>query len=230
MSATKERTACSNSCRLAITIDCARIWQKTNGKISKSSEVAGEHVLNADVGTSGEGSGPRIRIQPIDPPETLIGTKEVRHWLASRIEDDATRQPHDYIPQPEPPPVVDRRALPPDFPDIPQNASSELQPAPDTTASPDKVAGAVSEADQLENPEDMTKEEMRHKNARLREKINLILEQHPELRDATEVIAVQQGSQVKVATPFLDRVQANLQERARAIIERRPDLERLFDE
>jgi hypothetical protein len=68
----------------------------------------------------------------------------------------------------------------------------------------------VSEADQLENPESITKEEMRHKNARLREKINLIIEEHPELRDATDVIAVQQGSQVRVATPFLDRVQANL--------------------
>jgi hypothetical protein len=46
--------------------------------------------------------------------------------------------------------------------------------------------------------------------SRLREKINLIIEEHPELRDATDVIAVQQGSQVKVATLFLDRVQANL--------------------
>jgi hypothetical protein len=105
-----------------------------------------------------------------------------------------------------------------------------LQPPPDPSASPDKVAGTVPEGGQLENPEDMTKEEMRHKNARLREKINLILEQHPELRDATDVIAMKQGSQVKVGTPFLDRVQANLQERARAIIERRPDLEHLFGE
>jgi hypothetical protein len=133
------------------------------------------------------------------------------------------------MPKPEPPPVRPP-TLPPDFPDVPQNPSSELQPAADPSASPDKVAGAVSETDPLENPEDMTKEELRRKNARLREKINLILEQHPELRDATDVIAVQQGSQVKVATPFLDRVQANLQERARAIIERRPDLEHLFDE
>ena len=139
-------------------------------------------------------------------------------------------KPDDGRSQPELAPVRSPTTLPPDFPDIPQNPSSELQPAPDPTASPDKVAGAVSEADQLENPEDMTKAGMRHKNARLREKINLILEQHPELRDATEVIAMQQGSQVKVATPFLDRVQANLQERARAIIERRPDLEHLFDE
>jgi hypothetical protein len=137
-------------------------------------------------------------------------------------------KPDDRL-QPELPPVRPP-TLPPDFPDIPQNPSSELQPAPDPSARPDKVAGAVSEADQLENSEDITKEEMRYKNARLREKINLIVEQHPELRDVTEVIAVQQGSQVKVATPFLDRVQANLQERARAIIERRPDLEHLFDE
>jgi hypothetical protein len=133
------------------------------------------------------------------------------------------------MPKSEPPPV-NPPTLPPDFPDIPQNPSSELQPPPDPSASPDKVAGTVPEAGQIENPEDMTKEATRHKNARLREKINLILEQHPELRDATDIIAVQQGSHVEVGTPFLDRVQANLQERARAIIERRPDLEHHFDE
>jgi hypothetical protein len=133
------------------------------------------------------------------------------------------------MPRPEPPPVRPP-TLPPDFPDIPQNPSSELQPPPDPSASPDRVAGMVPEAGQLETPEDMAKEEVRQKNARLREKINAILEQHSELRDATDVIAVKQGSQVKVGTPFLDRVQANLHERARAIIERRPDLEHLFDE
>jgi hypothetical protein len=133
------------------------------------------------------------------------------------------------MPKPEPP-SVRPPTLPPDFPDIPQNPISQLQPAPDPSSSPDRVAGTVPEAGQLENPGDMTKEEMRHKNARLREEINLILKQHPELRDATDVIAVKQGSQVEVGTPLLDRVQANLQERARAIIERRPDLEHFFDE
>jgi hypothetical protein len=34
---------------------------------------------------------------------------------------------------------------------------------------------------------------------------------------------------VQVGTPFLDRIQVNLLERARAIIERRPDLEHLFN-
>ena len=33
--------------------------------------------------------------------------------------------------------------LPPDFPDIPQNPSSELQPPPDPSASPDTVAGTI---------------------------------------------------------------------------------------
>ena len=71
---------------------------------------------------------------------------------------------------------------------------------------------------------------MRGKNARLREKINSVLEQHPELRDATEELALEQGLHVEAGTPFLERVNGKLEERARAIIERRPDLERLFDD
>jgi hypothetical protein len=74
----------------------------------------------------------------------------------------------------------------------------------------------------------MKKSELRYKNARLRKKINSVLEHHSELRDVTD--ALKQGTQVRVGTPFLERIQANLQERARAIIERRPDLEHLFDD
>jgi hypothetical protein len=75
----------------------------------------------------------------------------------------------------------------------------------------------------------MVKDELRRKNARLREKITQILEDHPELRDATDEIALKQSVDVQVGTPFLERTQKNLQDRARAIIERRPDLEHLFD-
>jgi hypothetical protein len=135
----------------------------------------------------------------------------------------------DYKRVPDPPPVRPP-TLPPDFPDIPQNPSSALQPPPDPSASPDKVAGTVPETEHFENPEDIIKVELRHKNARLRERINSILELHPELRDATDAVALKQGTQVQVGTPFVDRVQANLQERARAIIERRPDLEHLFND
>jgi hypothetical protein len=46
--------------------------------------------------------------------------------------------------QPEPPPVRPP-TLPPDFPDIPQNPSSELQPPPDPSATRDKVAGTTPE-------------------------------------------------------------------------------------
>jgi hypothetical protein len=56
------------------------------------------------------------------------------------------------------------------------------------------------------------------------------LEKHPELWDTTDEIALTQGLHVEVGTPFLERVRGKLQERARAIIERRPDLERLFDD
>ncbi len=52
---------------------------------------------------------------------------------------------HDHWREPEPPPVRPP-TLPPDFPDIPQNPSSELQPPPDTGATPDRVAGMTPAA------------------------------------------------------------------------------------
>jgi outer membrane protein TolC len=138
-------------------------------------------------------------------------------------------KPDHSSPLPAPAPVTPP-TLPPDFPDIPQNPSSELQPPSDPSATPDKVAGTTPELPQPETPEAIIWDEMRRKNARLRGKINSVLEQHPELRDATDELALTQGTQVQVRVPFLERIQANLQERARAIIERRPDLEHLFDD
>jgi KUP system potassium uptake protein len=52
------------------------------------------------------------------------------------------RKPEDYSPLPAPAPVTPP-TLPPDFPDIPQNPSSELQPPPPPSAPPDEVAGAT---------------------------------------------------------------------------------------
>jgi hypothetical protein len=130
-------------------------------------------------------------------------------------------KPDEDGPRPEPAPVRPP-TLPPDFPDIPQNPSSELQPASDPSASPDKVASSA--------PAPAEPERLRRKNARLRDKIDQVLEKHPELRDVAEGIALRQDLHVQVGTPFLERVQSKLQERARAIIERRPDLEHLFNE
>jgi hypothetical protein len=76
----------------------------------------------------------------------------------------------------------------------------------------------------------MTKNELRRRNAGLRDKIGQVLEMHPELRDVTEGIALRQDLHVQVGTPFLERVQGKLQERARAIIDRRPELEHYFDD
>ena len=146
----------------------------------------------------------------------------------------------DDKPNSEPPPVRPP-TLPPDFPDIPQNPSSELQPPPDPSATPDKVAGATPELPQPDTLEELhpasrsgeaaiIKDELRPKNAHLRDKINQLLEKHPELRDVSDEIALEQGMHVEVGTPFLDRVHGKLQERARAIIERRPDLEHFFDD
>jgi hypothetical protein len=75
----------------------------------------------------------------------------------------------------------------------------------------------------------LTNKEMRNKNADLRNRIDEVLVKHPELRDVVDEVALEQGMWVQVGTPFLDRIQANLLERARAIIERRPDLEHLFN-
>jgi hypothetical protein len=126
-------------------------------------------------------------------------------------------KPNDDIPQPVRAPI-----LPPDFPDIPQNPNSELQPPPDPSATPDKFAGATAAPAESET--------LRQENGCLRDKINEFLEKHPELRDAADEIALTQGLHVEVGTPFLERVRGKLQERARAIIERRPDLEHLFDD
>jgi hypothetical protein len=125
----------------------------------------------------------------------------------------------DKTPEPEPRPVRPP-TLPPDFPDIAQNPSSELQPPPDPSAAAHKVAGTT--------PAPAQPETLRGKNARLRDKIHQALEKHPELREVTEEIALRQDLHVETGTPFLERVQGKLQERARAIIERRPDLERDF--
>ena len=74
----------------------------------------------------------------------------------------------------------------------------------------------------------MTRNDLRRKNERLRDQIAQVVEKDPELRDVTEGIALRQDLQ-EVGTPFLERTQGKLQERTRAMIERRPDLDRYFD-
>ena len=75
----------------------------------------------------------------------------------------------------------------------------------------------------------MTRNDLRRKNERLRDQIAQVVEKDPELRDVTEGIALRQDLHVEVGTPFLERTQGKLQERARAMIERRPELDRYFD-
>jgi hypothetical protein len=67
-------------------------------------------------------------------------------------------------------------------------------------------------------------EDLDHENERMREKINQLVEAHPELETVVRDIASKQPTN---AAP--DQAQANLQERARAIIEARPDLEHSFE-
>jgi hypothetical protein len=74
----------------------------------------------------------------------------------------------------------------------------------------------------------MTSEDLRRKNAALHDRIEQVLEMHPELRDGTEAIALSQDLHVEVGAPFLERTRDKLEERARAIIKRRPELEYYF--
>ena len=49
----------------------------------------------------------------------------------------------------------------------------------------------------------MTRNDLRRKNARLRDQIAQVVEKDPELRDVTEGIALRQDLHVEVGTPFL---------------------------
>jgi hypothetical protein len=66
-------------------------------------------------------------------------------------------------------------------------------------------------------------EDLHGKNARLRNKITQLLESHPERETVVNDVALKQP-----ANPSLEQTQANLQQRARAIIESRPDFEDSF--
>jgi hypothetical protein len=67
--------------------------------------------------------------------------------------------------------------------------------------------------------------DVQDKNFRLRNKITRLLESHPELEVVVNEIA---AKQLTGASP--EQVQANLQERARAIIEADPGLEGYFED
>jgi hypothetical protein len=65
---------------------------------------------------------------------------------------------------------------------------------------------------------------MQYRNARLRRKIEGALKTRPELESVVNGIASKQP-----ANASLEQVQANLQERARAIIAAKPELDGYFD-
>ena len=67
--------------------------------------------------------------------------------------------------------------------------------------------------------------ELQEKNARLKAAIDQLVESHPELETVVNGVAVKQPAN---ASP--EQVQANLQERARAIIEAKPELEGVFED
>jgi len=91
-------------------------------------------------------------------------------------------------------------------------------------------AGVIGGAENGHVRSAMTRNDLRRKNARLRDQIALVVEKDPELREINEGMALRQDLHVEVGMPFPDRTHAKLQERTRAIIERRPELEHNFDE
>jgi hypothetical protein len=70
----------------------------------------------------------------------------------------------------------------------------------------------------------MAENDLRYRNARLRRKIDGTLKGRPELETVVDGIALKQPTNAS-----LEQVQANLQERARAIIEAKPELDGYFD-
>jgi hypothetical protein len=74
----------------------------------------------------------------------------------------------------------------------------------------------------------VTGEDLRRKNGSLDDRIEQVLQMHPELRDGIEAIALSQDLHVEAGAPFLKRTRDKLEERARGIIERRPELEYYF--
>jgi hypothetical protein len=74
----------------------------------------------------------------------------------------------------------------------------------------------------------MNPEDLRRRNASLHDRIQEVLQMHPELRDGTEAIALRQDLHVEAGAPFLERTRKKLEDRARAIIERRPELAYYF--
>ena len=55
----------------------------------------------------------------------------------------------------------------------------------------------------------MTSDDLRRKNAHLRDRIEQVLEKHPELRDVNEEIALRQDLHVEVGTPFSNEHKAS---------------------
>jgi hypothetical protein len=55
----------------------------------------------------------------------------------------------------------------------------------------------------------MTSEDLQRKNASLRDRIEEVLEMHPELRDVTEAIALRQDLHVQVGTPSWNEHKTN---------------------
>ena len=70
----------------------------------------------------------------------------------------------------------------------------------------------------------MAENDLRYRNARLRRKIEGALKTRPELEAVVDGIALKQPTNAS-----LEQVQANLQERALAIIEAKPELDGYFD-
>jgi hypothetical protein len=60
----------------------------------------------------------------------------------------------------------------------------------------------------------MTREALRRRNGSIHDRIEEVLEMHPELRDDIELTALNQDLHVEVGAPFLERTHDKLKERS----------------
>jgi len=67
-------------------------------------------------------------------------------------------------------------------------------------------------------------DELRRKNARLREQISDVVKESQELRDLVDEVALKQGLCTRVGVPFLKQVQDDLRERVLALVAVKPEL------
>lgn len=94
------------------------------------------------------------------------------------------------------------------------------------------LVGKEPELDRLNRSlrrESLRNDHLRRMNARLRDRIAEVVNEHQELRGVVDRVALKQGLYAQIGVPFLEQVQDNLRERALAVIAVRSELRDCFE-